>query len=586
MKAKNPNLSHSSHPSAHVNTSPEWLQVLRHLKVPAAKALGFTKLFLFEFDKDLGESPLLVLRAAIGEAYREVQIPLSETDLTILDEAANTALAVDVSHHFSELQSLVSLVAQREFVSALIAPIHHQRQLLGCLVGCSSRPRRFTLSELSIFSLLASYVAAAVENARLKAETVFRLSEAMSLQAVSSALVEERSLDAILAVIIDEAIRLLNASDALVLLLEEGGDWFRVSARKGRGLAGLINGRLSVRDSLNGLVVTTGQPLVSQDAMTDPRANRERARRLNVHTVVIAPLKIRHRTIGTIAVHNKRDGYFSQSDVEVLCSFANQAAIAIDNARLFSELLHARDEIQQKAQELQELLIQTMHIQEDERRRIAADIHDRVVSRIVGALYEVETCVQLYQRSEDLNEQLQMLKQLLNEAVEKMRTSIYNLWPATLDHIGLIPALRELLSHQERTTGIRHSMRMYGSPHELRPTATIAVYRIVQEALNNIHQHAAASSVYMSIRFSPQRVRITIRDDGKGFDIQSVMLSPPERHFGLIGMRERASGIGGNLHVDSMPGKGSQVTLEIPISEAEFQEEGEWDNASYSSTDS
>jgi DNA-binding NarL/FixJ family response regulator len=180
-------------------------------------------------------------------------------------------------------------------------------------------------------------------------------------------------------------------------------------------------------------------------------------------------------------------------------------------------------------------LVQTINIQEDERRRIAADIHDRVVSRIVGALYEVETCAQLHQRSEGLNEQLQLLKQLLNEAVERTRTSIYNLWPATLDHMGLIPALRELLGRQEKRTGIRHSLHVYGSPYEFRPTARIAVYRIAQEALNNVRQYAAAGSVDITVRFSPKQVRVVIQDDGKGFDISSVMLMPPGRHARAAG---------------------------------------------------
>lgn len=569
-----------------MHTLPEWQKALHLLEAIADRALQLTRVFLFEFDEHSEQSPLFILRAATGEFPRETRVPLDEATLTILNQATGPPLIIDMSHPFGKLKPLVSFIARQGGVSALIAPVRHEERLLGCLVACATGHCCFTPAELSIFSLLASYAAVIVESARLRVETAFRLSEAMSLQAVSSALVEERSLDAVLAAIIDEASRLTDARDALVLLLEEGGDWFRVCARKGPGVAGLTSGRLSVKDSLNGLVVTTGQPLVSHDAMTDPRANQARARRLNVRTVAIAPLRIRDRTIGTVALHNKCDGYFSRADVEALCSFANQAAIAIDNARLFGELLSARDEIQQKAQELQELLVQTMSIQEDECRRIAADIHDRVVPLIVGALYEVEACAQIRQRSEDSLEQLETVRRLLNDAVQEIRATIYDLWPATLDHIGLIPALRELLSHQEKASGIRHSLRVHGSPYELRSTARIAIYRIVQEALNNIRQHAAAGSVNMSIRFGPQRIRIIIQDDGKGFDIQNVMLSPPGRHFGLIGMRERAVSVGGNLRVDSVPGEGSQVILEIAVSEAGIQEESEWDNAPYSCADS
>lgn len=546
----------------------EWQGILHTLARPADRALRLPMLFLFEFDQHSEQSPLFILRASTGAEPRDVRVPLGEDTLSILNQATTAPLSLNVFHASEKLKPLSSFIARQRGVSALVAPVWHGEQLLGCLVGCATEHRYFTSAERSTFSLLASYVAVTVESALLRAETAFHRSDAMSLQAVSSVLVEEKSLDAMLAVIIEEAAHLLDASDALVLLLEEGGEWFRVRARRGREVAGLSNTRMSVKDSLNGLVVSTGEPLVSQDAIADPRADRERARRLNVHSVAIAPLKVRNTIIGTVAVHNKRNGYFSRADVEILCYFANQAAIAIDDANLLRELLSARDEIQRKAQELQELLIQTVNIQEGERRRIATDIHDRVISRVVGALYEVETCIQRHKRSEDLHEQLQQLKRLLNEVVQKTRESIYNLWPATLEHMGLLPALRELFSHQEERTRIKHALRVYGSPCELQPTVKIAVYRIVQEALNNVGQHAAANAVETSVRFGPQRLRVTVQDDGKGFDVSRVMFTLPKLHIGLIGMRERALGIGGTLHVESLPGKGSRIILEVPINGA------------------
>jgi signal transduction histidine kinase len=498
---------------------------------------------------------------------------------------------------------LASYVGRLACPSALATPIRIEQRLWGCLLGCAGECRSFVPSDLSTFSLLAASIALAIENTRLRAESELRLSEAMSLEAVSAALVGERSLDAILGMIIDKATRLLHASDALVLLLEEGGKTFQVRARRGQGVAELKRGQMSVAGSLNGQVISTGKPLVSQDACTDRRANQARARRLKVKTVAIAPLKIRDTTIGTIAVHNKQDGYFGPTDVEVLCSFANQAAVAIDNARLFQELLRARDEIELKAQELQGLLVETMHIQENERRRIAADLHERVVSRVVGALYEVETCIQASQsapiasknprpaencgdahegpdsnealtrdESKSLQQRLQLLKELLNEAIETTRTSIYDLWPAALDHMGLIPALRGLLSQQEERTGVRHVLRVHGTPYQLRPDATIAVYRIVQEAMNNSHTHGQASQVQVTIHFHTRNVRLMIQDNGQGFDVHSVMLAPPARHFGLIGMRERALSVGGQLVVNSMPGGGSEVIVEIPSSSARLKE--------------
>jgi len=560
-------------PESSAQTSLEWQKVLSLLQQFSARALQLQSFLLFELDEGSAGSPLLVLRATTDDLPLQHRVRLDEAALSFLRKVAEEPFSLDILHPPSELQPLALFIPADRFASILVAAVKHDRCVWGYLVGCSTQPHTFTPLERTFFSLFASYVAVAVKNVRLRAETASSLSEAMSLQTISSALVEERSLDAILAVIIDEAIRLLQARNALVLLLEAGGERFRVCAREGSGLPGLTSGLLSVQDSLNGLVVTTGQPLVSNDVLTDPRANHARAVHLGVRTVAIAPLKIRNKTIGTIALHNKRDGYFSQADVEILCSFANQAAIAIDNARLFGELLRARDEIQRKAQELQKLFVQTMSILEDERQRIAADMHDEVISHIVGALYEVETCMQLRQDSKDLHQHFLLLKQLLNGAVENTRTSIYNLWPATLDHMGLIPALRELFSQQERSSGIHHSLHIVGPDNDLEPNARIAVYRIVQEALNNVYHHAGATSVDTVIRFGPRRARIVVQDNGDGFDVDAVSRAPLGQHLGLIVMRERALSIGGNLRVVSQPGKGSQVVLEVPVRDGHIHEE-------------
>ena len=532
------------------------------LEMPATQVLQLDILLLFEFDQDSEQSPMFVLRAATGDAGQETPIPVDETILALFDQTREFSLIENVPDAYRKIKPLASLLATQGYISALIAPIRYEERLMGCLVGCVRDRQNFTLAELSLFSVFGSYVATTMENAYLRTETTFRLSEAMSLQTVSSALVEKQSLDTILSLIVDEASWVIKAREILILLLEEDEQWFRISARKDRRQS--LNGRLSVKDSLNGLVVKSGQPLVSQDAMTDARANKKRAQRLNVRTVAIAPLRIRDRIIGTIAAHNKRDDYFSRADVEALCSFANQAAIAIDNAQLFNELVQARDEIEQKAGELQELLAETLSVQEDERRRIAADIHDRVVTLIIGALYETEACARFYQAPPDGHNHIELIQQLLNEAIKKIRRSIRNLWPATLDQIGLIPSLKELLKQQEKVSGIRYELRVHGTPCELPTPVKVSIYRIVQETLNNIHRHANATSVNVVARFSPLHIRFIIRDDGAGFNVQSVSHSPPRSHFGLISMRERALSIGGSLHIESKPGLGTQVIIEIP----------------------
>lgn len=543
----------------------EWQQFRELLESPTTRTLKLDNYLLFELDQECETSSILVLRSATGVQPVDTLVSLENASRQDICQCYPILPIVNRTDSSGELTPLAEFIGHLGGESALVARVDNEGQLWGFLVGYRVGSREFTPDEMDLFSFLSSCATLCVANARLRTETGLRFSEAMSLETVSSALVENRGLDAILEVIIDEAVQLLNAKDALVLLLEGDADWFQVRARIGDNVAGLAHGRLSVDNSLNGLVIKTGKPLVSHDAQTDMRADQDRALKLNVRTVGIAPLTIRNRPIGTIAVHNKRNGFFSKTDLDVLCSFANQAAIAIDNAQLFSDLLDARDEVSRKAFELQELLVRTLKIQENERKRIASDIHDCVISHIVGALYEVESCISQNQRNQDLDPKLQLLKQLLNETVEKTRSSIYYLWPSTLEHMGLIPALRELFKQLEEYTSLRHSLQIYGQQYKLKSEVQIVIYRIVQEALNNVFQHGAADFIDTSIRFGPRQIIIEIQDNGEGFNVQQVMQSPLACHFGLISMRERALSVGGNLYVRSEIGHGCQITLKIPV---------------------
>lgn len=532
------------------------------LESPITKSLKLDQYLLFRLDMDWGQEPRLVLSAVTGMLPSEIVVHVDNVFLNDVEQISGAWCIPNSlnSNNNNTLDMLISLLGGR---LALVAPMKQNGDLWGFLVGYTQELRVIEENDLQLFTLLSNSINLLVQNSQLRLGVTYHASEAQSLESISSALVENRSLEKTLSLIADKTVSLLHAEDALVLLLEDGGEWFSVKEKIGDSVTQLARGRMSVRNSLNGLVITTGQPLISENAQVDPRANKDRAIGLNVKDVIIAPLKIRKQIIGTMAVHNKAGGRFNEQDVNLLCSLANQAAVAINNTQLFTDLMKSRAEVQEKADMLQQLLQETINIQENERRRIASDIHDEVVSQIVGALYELEGCAQV-RCEQEFDERLALLKQLLNGAVEQMRTSIYNLWPATLDHMGLPSAIQELFKHQEELTGIRHRITVIGEPHKLSPASQIAVYRIVQEAINNSSRHSSARQIDLLINYNIHKVYIEICDDGKGFDVQQVLSSPVACHFGLIGMQERAKSIGGHLEINSDPGKGCKITLDIP----------------------
>jgi len=532
-----------------------------------AQSLKLDQFLLFEIVQDWVQVPSLVLCASTGVFPSEIMIPVNNMLLDDIDESCGAWFIPDLIDPPSKMIDLSRYVSRLGGRSMLVNQVELNGDVRGFLVGYSEELRNFCINDLQFFSLLTFSMNLLVENSQLRMDGCFRESESQSFEMISLALVENKNLDKTLTLIANKTVQLLQAHDVLVLLLEEGGEWFRVQGRIGESVTHLAHRRLTVRNSLNGRVITTGQPLISQDAQIDPRADQKRAIGLNARSVIIAPLLIREQVIGTMAVHYHDDSYFREQDVIALCSFANQASVAIDNSRLLKALLKSQKDIEEKAKTLQRLLKETINIQENERRRIAADIHDGVVSQIIGALYELEAWNQLTP-SECINDRLQLLKQLLNQAIENTRTSIYNLWPATLDHMGLLPSLQELFKHQEKLTNLRHRIQVFGEPYRLTSAIQIAVYRIVQETINNVFQHSSADKIDMQICFSERKVSFRVSDDGQGFNVQEILQSRHADNFGLIGMRERAQSIGGDLYIESEPGKGCRITIDIPIADA------------------
>jgi two-component system sensor histidine kinase DegS len=144
-----------------------------------------------------------------------------------------------------------------------------------------------------------------------------------------------------------------------------------------------------------------------------------------------------------------------------------------------------------------------------------------------------------------------------------MRAAIYNLRPVALDEHGLAPALRECVAAVERTTGIPCTLHVSGTPRRLDLDVELVVFRIIQEALNNAEAHSQAGRLDVGLCFNAEGVTARVADDGCGFDLASVR-TDPRSHLGLIGMRQRAEGIGGFLDIWSAPGEGTQLTLLLP----------------------
>ncbi len=326
----------------------------------------------------------------------------------------------------------------------------------------------------------------------------------------------------------------------------------------------------------NGLLASLARQSGQTVLLDQEGARRQADAGLGVYDFKAAlsvPLLAEKGAIGALMVLATMSGReFHDSDVELLSSFANHAAIAITNARLHSdnaqrlkELNAAKAELTRNAAELRRLLVQTIHAQEDERARIAIELHDGVTPLVVGGLYEVQAARQVVRNNpEALNGKFELVQQLLDQAIKEMRRVMLDLRPVDLEHGGLVVALQRHIASFQTSTHLPCTFEVIGLPGALRPDVEAAAFRIVQEALHNIRKHAAASSVRVTLTFSPRSLNVVVADNGKGFDLRraSRRLSG---HLGLVGMRERALSVGGMLTVRTKPGAGTTILLKLPV---------------------
>jgi two-component system sensor histidine kinase UhpB len=216
----------------------------------------------------------------------------------------------------------------------------------------------------------------------------------------------------------------------------------------------------------------------------------------------------------------------------------------------FKRLLEGMEEERRRSGQL------VMRAQEDERRRLARDLHDEVNQALTAILLRLEALSQ--DAPPDRAAEVAELKRLVNQAMEELLSLARQLRPQALDDHGLVPAIEAQLSRFAAQGGVEARLRTDGDPEELGEAAQTAIYRTVQEALQNIGRHAAATAVEVELDVEGPRAQLRVRDDGSGFNPREGT-----NRLGLRGMAERARLVGGELDVRSAPGGGTTVTLRI-----------------------
>lgn len=385
------------------------------------------------------------------------------------------------------------------------------------------------------------------------------------IEVVSSGTDLEHVLNATIGLVLEA----IGADACFVHLLKEGEDRLVLRAASEPYVNAVGHVTLQLGEGVAGWVAEHRESVVIvNDKWSDPRykyipeLGGDRYTSL-VSVPLISPAE---SLIGVVNVHTEVQRVFTPDEISFLEHVCSLVSAAIEHAGLFESLAI-------KERQLQGFVARTVQAQEDERRRVATEIHDGVTQHLISIWYRLNACERsMPEGSVAARTELDAAKELVDEALDEARAAIYDLRPATLDDLGLVPALQALASRifdAEVSVAIDTDI-LEGLPSHLET----ALYRIAQESLNNIRKHACAKNVTVAIHRSAGEVFVEIQDDGTGFDLDAYRAARPETSFGLSGMAERVDLLGGRLDVRSRPSEGTTIEIHVPIETVEGSDAG------------
>ncbi len=445
--------------------------------------------------------------------------------------------------------------------SWLAVPLMARGAIIGFLRLSHTRPNFFTPQHARLAEAIAGHAAIAIENARLIRAEHARLAEverrrevAESLRGILAILNSNTPSDQVLDYILDRGCRLLATDTATIYRLNAEGQI--LSPRATRNIPSELIPKLNVRvgEGAVGQAVLQRRPfiLTDFDSITVSTLSESDLAvmvnwvRTHFKVMLAVPLLIKDEVYGGITWYFRESRALTLDDTPLAMSFADQAALAIENARLYSQV-----------SDLASL---------EERQRLARELHDSVSQALYGIQLGAQTARELLNddspaidQRQNLVEPLDYVLSLAEAGLAEMRALIFELRPEALQTEGLV----EALTKQANALRVRHHLQVkaeFGEEPDLTFEGKETLYRIAQEALYNVVKHAHATKVSVQLRGAAEGVELCIEDNGSGFDSSATFPG----HLGLRSMRERAARLDGTLDVESEPGGGTRVVARIP----------------------
>lgn len=443
----------------------------------------------------------------------------------------------------------------RYYHSLLKTPLFIRGQIFGAITFHFSQPRKFSDDDIQLARMLSDQTALAIENARLFEVAERRRRVAESLREILSILNTERPLDEVLNVIVTQAQQLLGAKAVAIHRLDEEKKLLIPEASVGLSSEYISSIQLPLGQGALGVAVLKRAPVQVNDTSAvffgksvqsaegeTIQLNKGLVDKLQQFAdrygaVLAVPMVIKSQIYGGLALYYAKPRNFLPEEVELAVTYADQASLAIENARLI--------------QQVKETAVL------EERSRLARDLHDAVTQTLFSTTLTAEVLPRIWEKNpQEGQKKLEELRELTRGALAEMRTLLVELRPTAMQEAELNDLIHHLGNAFIARARIPLSLTIEGN-RSLPLDVKVAFYRVAQEALHNIAKHAEATQAWLSLIYTADGLQLTVRDDGIGFDLQKLK---PD-HFGLGIMRERALQASARFSVESQPGNGTTITL-------------------------
>lgn len=494
---------------------------------------------------DVLDRILEVMNVEAGAVYL---LDEEEQGLTLI---AHCHLPAEITECVDGLKSARMLARYEGLKCQLAIPLRSEGKINGLLVVGNPEPCLSLHKEVKLVTTICNEVGMVIKNARLHQNIARQLQIERCVCEVVEEITSELELDKVLPKVMQIAEELVGADGGIVALWDEKKNVITYPYLHNLPW-GLAEVTVSEGEGISGEVMATGCPIVVDDYQTYAKAVPEFVQ-AGLTSVLAVPIVSGVRTFGALSLFtfNKAKSSFDR-DLAILTGIGRQASIAIENAYLYDNMRFYVRQITQA--------------QENERRRIARELHDDTIQSLIGLSRRLEALTTSYEQlPETTPQRVREIQKLVGNMIQRTRRFSQDLRPSVLDDLGLLPTLEELTADLNRT-GLRAELQVVGEKRRLASEIELTFFRIAQEALNNVKKHAQATKVVITVELTDSTIRMTVQDNGKGFKPPTpINRLAAMGKLGLIGMYERVRLLGGTLVVESEPGQGTKVIVNALI---------------------